>query len=117
MVSTGRQTPRHRERRKIMRCDCLSRHSTLFGRSRNALLCIRESRAYDCPLRVRKFFVSSSNMLTKMLSDTRALLCATDGGQVHPMTEVHHADGRVESARLRRMMGSSLITDSYGESR
>lgn len=33
------------------------------------------------------------------------------------MTENHHHDSRVESARLRRMMGSSLITDSYGESR
>ena len=33
------------------------------------------------------------------------------------MTETHHADSHVESLRLRRMMGSSLITDSYGESR
>ncbi|KAJ7932515.1 phosphatase 2C-like domain-containing protein [Mycena leptocephala] len=34
-----------------------------------------------------------------------------------PMTENHHADARVEAIRLRRMMGSSLITDSFGESR
>ncbi|KAK7059069.1 Protein phosphatase 2C 6 [Paramarasmius palmivorus] len=39
------------------------------------------------------------------------------GGKVVPMTENHHADARGESIRLRRMMGSSLITDSYGESR
>ncbi|KAJ3721523.1 protein serine/threonine phosphatase 2C [Lentinula raphanica] len=49
--------------------------------------------------------------------DTRVLLCSTDGGKVLPMTENHHADARGESIRLRRMMGSSLITDSYGESR
>ncbi|KAF8213163.1 phosphatase 2C-like domain-containing protein [Mycena galopus ATCC 62051] len=49
--------------------------------------------------------------------DTRVLLCSTDGGKVYPMTENHHADARVEAIRLRRMMGSSLITDSFGESR
>ncbi|KAF8203125.1 phosphatase 2C-like domain-containing protein [Pholiota molesta] len=49
--------------------------------------------------------------------DTRVLLCATKDGSVFPMTETHHADSHVESIRLRRMMGSSLITDSYGESR
>ncbi|KAG7099115.1 hypothetical protein E1B28_000988 [Marasmius oreades] len=49
--------------------------------------------------------------------DTRVLLCSTDGGKVVPMTENHHADSRVESIRLRRMMGSALITDSFGESR
>ncbi|KIM47897.1 hypothetical protein M413DRAFT_439591, partial [Hebeloma cylindrosporum] len=47
--------------------------------------------------------------------DTRVLLCSANG-QVFPMTETHHADSHVESIRLRRMMGSSLITDSYGES-
>ncbi|KAJ7357250.1 phosphatase 2C-like domain-containing protein [Mycena albidolilacea] len=51
------------------------------------------------------------------LTDTRVLLCSTDGGKVCAMTENHHADARVESIRLRRMMGSSLITDSFGESR
>ncbi|TFK77211.1 protein serine/threonine phosphatase 2C [Pluteus cervinus] len=49
--------------------------------------------------------------------DTRVLLCATQGGQVFPMTENHHAEARVEATRLRRMMGSSLITDSFGETR
>jgi len=33
------------------------------------------------------------------------------------MTENHHADAHVESIRLRRMMGSALIADSYGETR
>jgi len=33
------------------------------------------------------------------------------------MTDNHHADTRVESARLRRMMGTALTTDSFGESR
>ncbi|PPQ64760.1 hypothetical protein CVT26_002704 [Gymnopilus dilepis] len=49
--------------------------------------------------------------------DTRVLLCSTHNGQVFPMTENHHADAHIESIRLRRMMGSSLITDSFGESR
>jgi len=49
--------------------------------------------------------------------DTRVLLCATKNGQALPMTETHHADARVESIRLRRMMGSSLISDSFGETR
>ncbi|KDR85317.1 hypothetical protein GALMADRAFT_234115 [Galerina marginata CBS 339.88] len=49
--------------------------------------------------------------------DTRVLLCSVNNGQVFPMTETHHADAHVESIRLRRMMGSSLITDSFGESR
>ncbi|KAF5313286.1 hypothetical protein D9619_002991 [Psilocybe cf. subviscida] len=49
--------------------------------------------------------------------DTRVLLCSTSSGEAFPMTETHHADSHVESIRLRSMMGSSLITDSYGESR
>jgi protein phosphatase PTC6 len=50
-------------------------------------------------------------------SDTRVLLCSTNGGKVFAMTENHHADAHVETIRLRRMMGSALITDSFGESR
>ncbi|TDL28693.1 protein serine/threonine phosphatase 2C [Rickenella mellea] len=49
--------------------------------------------------------------------DTRILLCATEGGRVYPMTQDHHAETRVEAARLRRMGGTSLITDSFGEAR
>ncbi|KAF7306816.1 PPM-type phosphatase domain-containing protein [Mycena indigotica] len=64
------------------------------------------------------FFSSQKLALTVAhCGDTRVLLCSTDGGKVFPMTETHHADARVESIRLRRMMGSSLITDSFGESR
>ncbi|KAF8167785.1 phosphatase 2C-like domain-containing protein [Crassisporium funariophilum] len=64
------------------------------------------------------FFSAQKLVLTVAhCGDTRVLLCATKNGQVFPMTETHHADSRVESIRLRRMMGSSLITDSFGESR
>lgn len=49
-------------------------------------------------------------------SDTRVLLTATDG-KVTPLTENHHADARVEAIRLRKMMGTGLITDSFGEAR
>ncbi|KAJ7706300.1 phosphatase 2C-like domain-containing protein [Mycena rosella] len=64
------------------------------------------------------FFSSRKLALTiAHCGDTRVLLCSTDGGKVFPMTENHHADARVEAIRLRRMMGSSLITDSFGESR
>jgi len=64
------------------------------------------------------FFSASRLALTVAhCGDTRVLLCSTDGGRVLSMTENHHADARGESIRLRRMMGSSLITDSYGESR
>ncbi|KAL1951530.1 hypothetical protein VTO73DRAFT_679 [Trametes versicolor] len=49
------------------------------------------------------------------VGDTRVLLTGTDG-TVIPMTEVHHAEARVESVRLRRMVGA-LATDSFGEVR
>jgi hypothetical protein len=50
-------------------------------------------------------------------SDTRVLLCSTDGGTAHAMTENHRADGRIESVRLRQMMGTGVITDSFGDAR
>lgn len=50
-------------------------------------------------------------------SDARVLLCGTNDCLVRPMTENHHPDTLMEATRLRRMMGSSLITDSFGESR
>ncbi|KAG1862159.1 phosphatase 2C-like domain-containing protein [Suillus subluteus] len=50
-------------------------------------------------------------------SDARVLLCGTNDCLVRPMTENHHPDTLIEATRLRRMMGSSLITDSFGESR
>lgn len=49
--------------------------------------------------------------------DTRILLCSTNGGQVLAMTEDHHAETRGEAARLRRLGGTGLITDSFGEAR
>jgi protein phosphatase PTC6 len=33
------------------------------------------------------------------------------------MTTKHHAETPVESTRLRRVMGSALVTDSFGEAR
>jgi len=64
------------------------------------------------------FFSAKKLVLTVAhCGDTRVLLCATKNGQAFPMTETHHADSHIESIRLRRMMGSSVITDSFGESR
>ncbi|KAF8922702.1 phosphatase 2C-like domain-containing protein [Mucidula mucida] len=69
----------------------------------------------DAP--ARPFFASEKVALTVAhCGDTRILLGSIDGS-VFPMTEKHHADARIESIRLRRMMGSSLISDSFGESR
>ncbi|KAG6896365.1 hypothetical protein C0992_008770 [Termitomyces sp. T32_za158] len=64
------------------------------------------------------FFSSERLVLTVAhCGDTRVLLCSVNAGRAVPMTENHHADAHVESIRLRRMMGASLITDSFGESR
>ncbi|WVO24962.1 uncharacterized protein IAS62_006344 [Cryptococcus decagattii] len=49
--------------------------------------------------------------------DTRVLLCNRETGLVTPLTEKHHAESRVEAARLRRMGAGLLVSDSYGESR
>ena len=43
-------------------------------------------------------------------------ICGADG-TVTPMTTKHHAGTPVESTRLRRVMGSALVTDSFGEAR
>ena len=59
---------------------------------------------------------NDSVVLIVACSDTRVLLTSTNTGRVTPMTENHHADARVESIRLRRMMGG-LTTDSFGEVR
>ncbi|KAF8349779.1 phosphatase 2C-like domain-containing protein [Amanita rubescens] len=64
------------------------------------------------------FFSAKTLALTVAhCGDTRVLLCSTAGGQVFPMTENHHPDARVESTRLRRMMGTSMVADSFGENR
>ena len=54
---------------------------------------------------------------SKRQSDTRVLLCSANDGTAHAMTENHRADGRVESVRLRQMMGTGFITDSFGDAR
>ncbi|KAF8269312.1 phosphatase 2C-like domain-containing protein [Lactarius quietus] len=51
------------------------------------------------------------------VGDTRVLLCSTHDGLAHAMTENHRAEGRVESIRLRRMMGTGVITDAFGDAR
>ncbi|KIJ26130.1 hypothetical protein M422DRAFT_77025 [Sphaerobolus stellatus SS14] len=66
----------------------------------------------------KAFFASDTIALTVAhCGDTRVLLCSTDGGQVCAMTEDHHAESRQEAARLRRLGGMGLITDSFGEGR
>ncbi|KAI0800963.1 protein serine/threonine phosphatase 2C [Fomes fomentarius] len=63
------------------------------------------------------FFQADKVALTVAhVGDTRVLLTSTDAGRVTPLTENHHAEARVESVRLRRMMGG-LATDSFGEVR
>lgn len=54
--------------------------------------------------------------MTPDFSDTSILLCRQHDGRVESLTERHHADSRVEAARLRRL-GAGTITDSFGESR
>ncbi|TFY78880.1 hypothetical protein EWM64_g5134 [Hericium alpestre] len=64
------------------------------------------------------FFASKKLAITVAhVGDTRILLCATDHGRVLSMTENHRAESRIESIRLRRMMGTGLITDSFGDAR
>jgi hypothetical protein len=50
-------------------------------------------------------------------SDTRILLCPSHSGTACAMTENHRAEGRIESVRLRRMMGTGAIADSFGDVR
>jgi hypothetical protein len=85
----------------------------------SVILLIQEAGIDSCSLRVNhKTNIGGNYTVTNIQSsDTRVLLCSTKDGNVFPMTENHHADARVESARLRRMMGSALIADSYGETR
>lgn len=66
----------------------------------------------------KAFFAADTVAMTVAhCGDTRILLCSTNGGQVCPMTESHHAESRGEAARLRRLGGTGLITDSFGEAR
>lgn len=43
-------------------------------------------------------------------------ICGVDG-TVTQMTTKHHAETPVESTRLRRVVGSALVMDSFGEAR
>ncbi|KAI0307920.1 phosphatase 2C-like domain-containing protein [Multifurca ochricompacta] len=64
------------------------------------------------------FFSAKMMALTVAhVGDTRVLLCSTHGGIAHAMTENHRAEGRVESVRLRQMMGTGVIADSFGDAR
>jgi len=64
------------------------------------------------------FFSAQRIALTAAhVGDTRIILCPTRGCNAFAMTENHRAEGRVESVRLRRMMGSGVIADSFGDSR
>jgi protein phosphatase PTC6 len=56
-------------------------------------------------------------LITGHRSDTRILLCASHSGTACAMTENHRAEGRIESVRLRRMMGTGVIADSFGDVR
>jgi protein phosphatase PTC6 len=62
------------------------------------------------------FFAQKIALYVAHCGDTRVIL-ASQNNQAFPMTEKHHPDTPVESIRLRKMMGTSLITDSFGESR
>ncbi|KAI0004218.1 phosphatase 2C-like domain-containing protein [Russula compacta] len=64
------------------------------------------------------FFSAQRMALTVAhVGDTRILLCSTHSGTAYAMTENHRAEGRVESIRLRRMMGTGVISDSFGDAR
>ncbi|KAI5452240.1 Protein phosphatase 2C 6 [Naganishia albida] len=66
---------------------------------------------------VQPFYAAQRvSLMTAHLGDTKILLCNKHTGKVEPLTERHHAESRVEAARLRRL-GGQLITDSFGESR
>ncbi|GHJ86654.1 hypothetical protein NliqN6_3056 [Naganishia liquefaciens] len=67
---------------------------------------------------VQPFYAAQRiSMMTAHLGDTKILLCNKHTGKVEPLTEKHHAESRVEAARLRRLGGQLNITDSFGESR
>lgn len=101
-----------------MRCDSICCHPSFFGLACSSVLLVQETGVDCCPCRVSLLFIITKISITHSVkSDTRVLLCYAKGGDVFAMTENHHADARVESQRLRRMMGSALIADSFGETR
>lgn len=63
------------------------------------------------------FFAAENVALTVAhVGDTSVAICGVDG-TVTPMTRKHHAETPVESTRLRRVVGSALVMDSFGEAR
>ena len=70
------------------------------------------------PRRVRRFRFSPHIKRSWLYHnrDTSVSICGIDG-TVTPMTTKHHAETPIESTRLRRVMGSALVTDSFGEAR
>lgn len=64
------------------------------------------------------FFAAPTLSLTVAhVGDTRILLTTTDG-KTEALTESHHADARVELARLRRLAGrTGSVVDAFGETR
>ena len=65
--------------------------------------------------RLVPFLASSAHRIDNN-RDTSVAICGIDG-TVIPMTTKHHAETPAESTRLRRVMGSALVTDSFGEAR
>lgn len=101
-----------------MRRNLVCCHSSLSRLPVNSILLCTKAIVNRGSLRVSS--LAQVQLLVKLMNlfrDTRVLLCSTSSGEAFPMTETHHADSHVESIRLRSMMGSSVITDSYGESR
>lgn len=104
-----------------MRFNSVRRAFTFTRQSLTTLLGRQEARTYNRSLRVRPLllFKKPTTLIpqTATCSDTRVLLCNRESGLVTPLTEKHHAESRVEAARLRRMGAGLLVSDSYGESR
>ena len=78
----------------------------------------QECCSHCSPRWVRRFRFSPRNKRSWLYHnrDTSVSICSTDG-TVTPMTTKHHAETPIESTRLRRVMGSALVTDSFGEAR
>ncbi len=99
-----------------MWCDIVSRPAEVSRQ--HGFLPSNAACSYSRTCRVSVHLASAlrASLLILFARDTRVLLTSTDAGRVTPLTENHHAEARVESQRLRRMMGG-LTTDSFGEVR
>ena len=118
VTSIGRQKPRGRSCRKGVRIHRLRCYPSIFGSSFSPLLLIAEGGFDYCSRGVNDnsiFFMFK--LITGHRSDTRILLCSSHNGTAYAMTENHRVEGRMESVRLRRMMGTGVIADSFGDVR